>query len=339
MLTNHQLVEYMEKVHRAGWVYWYGTVGYKCTTDLYNRKKKQYPSHYGDSRTSGYKKDIAAGRMCADCVGVIKSFFWTGGVFEGVSEYGSNNCPDRSANGLFAMCKKTGPITTIPDVKGPVVWRDGHIGVYVGEGYTIELRGFAYDCQKRKVTAGTWTHWGYLPETMLKYIEGNVNDPVNPIELGDRTLRKGMTGDDVRDLQHALISLEYKLPKYGADGDYGDETRDAVQAFQRDHGLDDDGVFGPKSYKMLILALAEDESDEAGEGSPDNGGENVAMVRISGGDCWIRNEPGTGGDRIGVAREGDTLVYDGETADNGWLRIRYKDTVGWVSGKYGRLEE
>ena len=39
--------------------YWYGTHGHKCTEDLLQRKRKQYPSHYGDSRMSTYRKHIA----------------------------------------------------------------------------------------------------------------------------------------------------------------------------------------------------------------------------------------------------------------------------------------
>lgn len=335
MFTNFQLVEYMEKVHAAGWRYWYGTVGYKCTTDLYNRKKKQYPSHYGSSRASGYKADIAAGAMCADCVGVIKSFFWTGGILGGKSKYGSNGCPDRSANGLFGMCKVTGPIATIPDVPGLVVWRSGHIGVYVGGGMTIELRGFAYDCQKRKVTAGTWTNWGYLPENMLAYVEDE--ETLNPGQFGDIDLYRGMEGAHVVELQNALISLGYDLGKYGADGDFGKDTEKAVRQFQEDYDLETDGVFGVKTYKALLVALANEKPDD-GEGAPDGGSEPVKMVKISGGDCWVRNAPNTGGDKLGVAHKGDKLLYADETAVNGWLKVKFKTAVGWVSGKYGRLE-
>ena len=54
---------------------------------LYNSKKKQYPSHYTVDRTSGYMKDIAQERMCADCVGLIKSFFWSGGQLGGASTF------------------------------------------------------------------------------------------------------------------------------------------------------------------------------------------------------------------------------------------------------------
>lgn len=335
MFTNHQLVQYMEKVYSAGWVYWYGTCGYKCTESLYERKKKQYPAHYTASRASGYKADIKAGRMCADCVGVIKSFFWKNGVIGGTNRYASNNCPDKSANGMFELCKEKGKISTIPDVPGLVVWRSGHIGVYVGNGYTIELRGFAYDCQRRKVSAGTWTHWGKLPASMIQYVETD-DEPVDEIELGDRILKRGMNGSDVKELQTALITLGYNLPKYGADGDFGSETEAAVKEFQKAHGLLVDGHFGPKSYKALLDALHEYTAPD--EDTPDGGSKPVRTVTIHIGDCWVRTKPGTDGDKIGVAHGGDKLIYADETSSNGWLKVEYKGAVGWVSGKFGRLD-
>jgi N-acetyl-anhydromuramyl-L-alanine amidase AmpD len=47
---------------------------------------------------------------------------------------------------------------------------------------------------------------------------------------------------EVRALQLALIELGYELPRWGADGDLGSETIDAIARFLRDHGVmvDDD---------------------------------------------------------------------------------------------------
>lgn len=50
-------------------------------------------------------------------------------------------------------------------------------------------------------------------------------------------LKKGSKGVAVKVLQTALMSLGYNLPKYGADGSFGDETEKAVNAFQADHSL------------------------------------------------------------------------------------------------------
>lgn len=88
-----------------------------ASESLYNSKKKQYPDHYGSSRTSTYKKHISEKRRVADCVGLIKAFFWSdNGKTE--PKYNTNGCPDRSANGMFSLCKKTGPIATIPNTPG-----------------------------------------------------------------------------------------------------------------------------------------------------------------------------------------------------------------------------
>ena len=171
MFTGKQLAEYCEEMYRHNdhWAYWYGTYGNQCTQKKYESKKKQYPDHYGSSRTKGYMKDIEQGRRCADCVGMIKSFFWTGNKYDTDPKYGSNGCPDKSANGMIDLCKVKGDISTIPDIPGVVVWTNGHIGVYIGGGYTIEMRGFDYDCVKRKVKDGPWKKWGQLP--MLSYDE------------------------------------------------------------------------------------------------------------------------------------------------------------------------
>lgn len=66
--TNNHFADYCEKW--VGHPYWYGCVGYNCTTDLYNRKKAQYPTHYTSSRESTYKKHINAKEICSDCIGL-----------------------------------------------------------------------------------------------------------------------------------------------------------------------------------------------------------------------------------------------------------------------------
>ena len=75
--TNEHFVAFCEKM--LGQPYWYGAVVYKCTESLRARKAKQYPAHYGSSRTARYRDDIAKKKVCADCVGLIKGYQWTNG--------------------------------------------------------------------------------------------------------------------------------------------------------------------------------------------------------------------------------------------------------------------
>ncbi|MBO5917365.1 MAG: peptidoglycan-binding protein [Oscillospiraceae bacterium] len=330
MLTGRQLAAHCEKVYKTKWVYWYGTCGYKCTRSLYESKKRQYPNHYTADRASGYERDIAAGKWCADCVGLIKSFFWSGGVFEGPSKYASNHCPDVSANGMIALCPQTGPIKTMPDIPGIVVWKPGHIGVHVGGGIVVEMKGFDYDCRRRDVSAGGWAKWGKLPASMISYSDedgcGDCEIPEEPV--GQRDLRNGDEGADVKQLQQNLIKLGYSCGKWGADGEFGDCTEQAVEAFQRAHGLAETGVYDAPTRAVMEEAL--DRLDAPVDDPRD--------VRIVGGNCYVRTAPNTRGAKLGVAHEGDVLPYQGQTSADGWHLVIFKNQNGWVSGKYSRLE-
>ena len=327
MFTGKQFAEYCEEMYRNKdhWAYWYGTYGNQCTLKKYESKKKQYPEHYGSSRKSGYMKDIEKGRRCADCVGMIKSFFWTGGKYDTDPKYGTNHCPDNSANGMIAICKKTGKIKDIPDIPGLVVWKSGHIGVYIGGGYTIEMRGFYYDCVKRKVKDGPWTKWGMLPDSMISYDD---KPKPEPEPVGDRDLKNGDEGPDVKQLQENLIELGFSCGSYGADGEFGDCTEMAVEAFQRAHGLPNTGAYDAVTREALEKAL--DEHDVPAD--------EPKWVEIVGGDCYIRSAPNkTNSKKLGVAHRGDKYQYQGQTSDDGWHLIAFKNQNAWVSPKYSRL--
>lgn len=83
-------------------------------------------------------------------------------------------------------------------------------------------------------------------------------------------LKKGMTGDDVKKLQKDLQKLGYELGRWGVDGDFGNDTYDAVMNFQRDHGLEADGEAGPLTFAALEKALKEADS-EISSGQNQNG--------------------------------------------------------------------
>ena len=69
-----------------------------------------------------------------------------------------------------------------------------------------------------------------------------------------RTLRYGMSGNDVRALQQRLAALKY-YPG-GADGKFGTYTLEAVWAFQEVQGLRVDGVVGPATGRALASPRA-----------------------------------------------------------------------------------
>ncbi len=152
---------------------------------------------------------------------------------------------------------------------------------------------------------------------------GNIAPPV-VYSLGDRILRNGMEGDDVKELQTQLIQLGYSCGSYGVDGEFGDATELAVQKFQQENGCEVDGEVGPETIAALEKALGDDDVDGY-------------TVTIMGGDCFVRSAPNTSGSIYGVAREGEVYPYGGQRSADGWLLIEYKSLKAWVSGKYGRL--
>ena len=111
--------------------------------------------------------------------------------------------------------------------------------------------------------ANSWgKSWG---KNGFCYIEASdifINNNVWAIDFGSdepkprpspirRTLRNGMKGDDVKELQGRLIKLGLDLGKWGADGSFGSATETAVKLFQGRNGLKADGIVGPKTYAKL----------------------------------------------------------------------------------------
>lgn len=50
-----------------------------------------------------------------------------------------------------------------------MLWKDGHVGVYIGGGYVIEAMGTKYGVVKTEVEGRGWSGWCKLP--YLTYLE------------------------------------------------------------------------------------------------------------------------------------------------------------------------
>ena len=73
--------------------------------------------------------------------------------------------------------------------------------------------------------------------------------PQAPAVTTYKTLRKGDRGKSVISMQEALIKLGYL--KGASDGNFGTGTKTAVENFQKENGLDVDGIAGAKTLEKL----------------------------------------------------------------------------------------
>ncbi|WP_353480364.1 DUF4157 domain-containing protein [Haliscomenobacter sp.] len=64
-------------------------------------------------------------------------------------------------------------------------------------------------------------------------------------------IKKNAKGDHVRILQKALLDDGIALPKFGVDGEFGEETQKAIIAYQTKYKLSPDGIVGPVTLEHL----------------------------------------------------------------------------------------
>lgn len=163
--NNLDLAQWAIEAEKAGWGYVWGTYGHVLTRGYFDGKAEQYPEEVG-----GQGDFILAnwlGRRTADCVGLIKGYCWFDPEDQSIG-YAVNGMPDVATEGMIGLCGETGSLDTLPEIPGLLLWMDGHVGIYIGEGYAIEAMGTRYGVVKTKVAGRGWQRWGKLP--CIEYI-------------------------------------------------------------------------------------------------------------------------------------------------------------------------
>jgi hypothetical protein len=155
-------------------------------------------------RTSLIKAVANKGYFGFDCVCLIKGVLWgwngdTSKTYGGAT-YTSNDVPDIGADTMITKC--SGVSTNFNKIEvGELLWTDGHVGVYIGDGLSVECTPrWANDVQITAVgnigtvkgyNTRTWKKHGKLPYiTYAKADNKTVNkDTVYTVKKGD-TLSK-----------------------------------------------------------------------------------------------------------------------------------------------------
>ena len=248
--TGKGLAEYA--LAQLGKPYWYGCFGQTANAGLLAQKRTQYPERYtADDFESQF------GKRVHDCVGLIKGYLWCDTPD---SEPIYKASQDVAVSGLFMVCPENGSIDTMPDLPGVCVFmRDmSHVGVYVGDGWVVEATGHARGVVKTKLAGRGWGLWGkprwISYETAATPAQPTAATPTASTltVTGLPLLRYGDKGECVRSAQLLLIGRGYSCGRCGADGEVGQDTCNAVIAFQRTHGLQQDGIIGAQTWARLI---------------------------------------------------------------------------------------
>ena len=217
-------------------------------------------------------------------------------------------------------------------VSVPEEFRTGNMpGYLLKSGMFVELTGDKYQAKSAYLRRGDILVTRTAGHTVMVLSDGSRAEknvpPVaagTPAEtpkiyaLGERVLKKGMKGDDVKALQASLNAAGHDCG--AVDGDFGAKTDAAVKAFQGDHALEADGEFGPESLAALRA------------GKPAQG----KTVLVTGGAVNVRAAPNTGARILDVVRKGERLAYQGETSGD-WLLVVYKGENAWISGKFAEV--
>ena len=144
MITNLELIKFAKS--KIGTPYVYGMKGEVMTSAKYAILKNLYKDLVWDSDIRKVNK------VCVDCSGLIS---WATHKIRGSSQFKE-------------MAKEVHPISTISKAPlGVAVWRQGHIGIYIGNGEYIAADGSAYGVRINKLSKTNFTQSVTTPECFI----------------------------------------------------------------------------------------------------------------------------------------------------------------------------
>lgn len=189
--TPEGLVAHAQRALREKWWYVWGTFGNELTEPLLEQKARQYPTYNGGQNKAIHRAHL--GQTVSDCVGLIKGYcMWSDKQDKPV--YRADL--DYNTGMMYNAATVKGGICTIPDRAGICVYMQGHVGVYVGDGWVIECAGGrgAVRTPLSGQGATKWTRWFECPFIDYK----TANKPNKPsdsaLKIGDRVQVKEGAG-------------------------------------------------------------------------------------------------------------------------------------------------
>ena len=134
----------------------------------------------------------------------------------------------------------------------------------------------------------------------------------------------GDFGSAVKSLQEKLLKLGYSCGSRGADGDFGNNTLNAVQKFQTASGLGIDGIVGYQTLTAIDNAIKElDTTNDAG---------SLVGCEIKVTASLLNVRSGAGTNYMIVKQISKDTVCKVIQEKNNWCKL--ESPSGWVSKDY-----
>ena len=249
MLKGEDFVLYAKG--KLGTPYFYGAKLCILTKAYMSKMHSLYPKTVTLTYMAKAEKNGQLGKVNTDCSGLIGGFR--------KKQIGSSQ--------LYQTAKKRLPIADIKNfAPGVVLWKSGHVGIYIGKEkgvpMCIEAKGIDYGVVKTKVSSTNWQYGLTFDDIDYTYkveVEGTSKLP-NPYKEPTELIRKGSKGEGVKWVQFELIEAGYdkeftyhKKTYSGVtvDGDAGKITDAAIRAYQGSCKVTVDGIVGKVTRDLL----------------------------------------------------------------------------------------
>jgi hypothetical protein len=244
MKTGTELVSYA--LGLLGTPYFYGSKipDGNLTEAKMDLMHRMYPDTVTDNYIKKARSRGQVGKVNVDCSGLIAGY---------------RKINIGSAQ-LYSTAKQRMPISQIKDfAPGTVLWKSGHVGVYIGlengVPMCIEAKGIDFGTVKTKVSSTKWVYGLTFDDLSYTYsvTVGGTCKGINPYVEPTALLKYvkadvSKARDTVKWLQYELVEAGYKLD---IDGKFGTKTNTALKSFQASAKLVVDGICGPLTRKAL----------------------------------------------------------------------------------------
>ena len=170
----------------------------------------------------------------------------------------------------------------------------------------------------------SWT-WNEFKNKLLKYRNTKTDTKITIVNNAPVSTNKS-----TKEMQQMLIKLGYSCGAAGADGILGTNTKKAIKAFQKDNQLIVDGIYGPKTEKILLQKYNKFQEVKDYAQSFDK---NIAKTYITTSKLNLRSAANFNGSITTVIPKNATVTCYGYYT-NEWYYVTYNGYTGFCNKQW-----